>query len=60
MRNNYRIGLRLLNDEAYLVYARDLTHRHTILMATGRSIEYLATVLYAKLLANEQFKREQD
>ena len=58
MQHDYRIGLQILNDNAYMMYARDLTHRGPILIATGRDIEYLATVLYAKLLASGYIQRE--
>lgn len=58
MQHDFRIGLQILNDDGAMLYARDLTHRRGILVATGRDIEYLATVLYAKLLAAEYITRE--
>lgn len=58
MQHDYRIGLQILNDNAYLLYARDLTRRRGILITTGRDIEYLATVMYARLLAGEYISRE--
>ena len=58
MQHDFRIGLQILNDDAVLLYARDLTRRRGILITTGRDIEYLATVMYAKLLAAEYITRE--